>query len=484
MLPLEAQEKLTVEPFNNTVSEKIKDNQIIRFIEGVLDHPLVISYWCLLNYAPVSGLFMNLYFQTKGIPEETLKYYRANAVLGVFGQRGFDALIEHFAPDLSFEELERRKLTGSLPSSQRPSLRLRSIFREKTPVLDNEHQESLLTFSALESSKALVNPLKACWQDSPKEDQLGKRIWALQHIGDTFLNPRNRRITEAAWDRCAILDQMGEQFETAFGRRRNPHISCGEMIFSLKVIRASLAKEEAPRALKAMFDFFKQSIIGIARYIDKESKDPIYPGIMPQKMLEEEMVEAAWGLISVANRRALTGTNGAEEKEIENARMTLAKIITPDSSSSFSDSLKKTIMILNLAEESRIPFFSESWLKSHFGSGQFKPVFVKKINEAGEVTLKLDSDLILFRSGSQKASLQDYPLFAALALRFPYQPEIKIVDENDITWALNAEAVRQQFFQDSPPKTDISVNSFISLEGEFQPREYRPIEAKRISAQS
>jgi len=436
-----------LQPSPPSFLERIKTSPMIKLAEGVATHPWVALYWLHANYLPISGLFVNSYAKMKGIPEESIQYHRADAIFKLFGLKGLQALVDHFAPEISIEELMRRRLADSLP----PSQQLRRTFGMESPLLDK----------GLPVLEADISDMSKSGKE--QRNLVEQRVLAWDHILNTFLNPKRReKMTYPHSDRVAALRRVTDQIVTAPGRRGHPRFLCEEIIFASRVIRESLAREEAPEALEATGVFFSQTILAIARLIDGEGKDPIYPGVMPQTTLEEEMVAAALGLVSVANRR----TNGADQ-EIENTLSVLGKIKTPDSGPNFTASVKKAMEILELVNHNEIPFYRQSFLRRHFGAGLYNPVFSKVIN-GSELTLKLDKDLNLFSSETNKPTIKDYRLFTALAMRFPFNHEITIIDGNGIVWALNIEAVRGQLFQGTP--TDEVINSFISLAGEFQPR--------------
>lgn len=422
--------------------EKIHAGRIIELAKGVATHPWVAIYWALSNHL-ISAQLINLYAGMKGIPEESIKYCRADSVLTVFGPLGLKALVDHFAPDISVKELMRRKRADSLP----PSQQLRRTFGMESPLLDK----------GLPVLEADISDISKSGKE--QRNLVEQRVLAWDHILNTFLNPKRReKMTYPHSDRVAALRLVTDQIVTAPGRRGHPRFLCEEILFASRVIRESLAREEAPEVLETMAELFSQATVGIARLIDSERKDPIYPGIMPQAALEEEMVEAAWGLISVSLRLP-----DRAEEEIENTRKILGNIITTGSTSTFTDSVRKTQEILMLADQ-YIPPFSRSWLEDHFKAGQFNRIFTKVIN-GSELTLKLNKDLSLFPC--------DYPFLSALAMRFPFHPEITIIDGNDIEWSINLEAIREQLSQGTP--TGEVINSFISLAGEFQPRKFELI---------
>jgi len=444
-----------LQPSPPSFLEKIKESPLGRYAGAVVDHPWVAGYWALSNHL-ISAQLINLYAEMKGIPEESIKLSRAEGVLKVFGPWALKALIDHFAPEIDIDELKRRRGLEYLP----PSKRLRKTFRKKSPLLDKGLPALGTDISAPSES------------EEDRRNLLQERDWAFHHILNTFRDPKSRLITEAFFDRVVILREMAIQFLKAPGERRNPSITCDEMILFSMVIRKSLAREEAPRALEETSRTLYEAITGMARFIDMERKDQIYPGTMPQKALEEQIVALAWGLTSLAKRKTSNGKNAAGE-EIKNTRIILGKIKTPDSG--FADSLGQALNILELADRGDIPTYSHAWLKAHFEAGQFNPVLTK-IVKGDEVTLKLDKDLRLLTSATDKATLNDYRFFSALAIRFPFQDEITIIEGNGIVWVINLEAVREQLLQGSP-KSDEAVNNFISLAGESRPIEFQLIKS-------
>jgi len=479
-------------PHPTSLPENVK-----MYLKGMMKHPLVGTYWFFVNHAPVSGFGANLLSYMIGLPPETMRYIRAHMVLKICGREGLEVLIQHFAPDISIEELERRIAAGS--SKKLPSQQFREAFSFESPFLPDPPTPTVDTAGRLAIAQ-LIYQFGLTTQPSRKsgiratppggKTALEKRAWAFRHMAEILLHRETReRKPLVEYDRAKVFDVLAGQFETAYARRRNPDISWEEMVLTMEMTKASLALEEAPEVLERMAKFFSEAATGLARYVYSEIREPVYPGNLTQEILgilEREMVDAAWGL-SVAERGSFKNVRDTASVEITNAETILegiqnslaplAKCPYQSALSNFAAALERTINILKLAHRDDIPSYTHSWLKSHFGASQSQRIFTPTINENG-VILRLDRDLTFLRSGLQsetnRAAINDYPLFVALALRYPFHKEITVIDGSGTVRVIKTNLVREQLLQ-GPPNRDGDVNPFISLVGESSPVEILPV---------
>jgi hypothetical protein len=461
-------------------------------LKDVVDHPFVAAYWFFVNHAPVSGYGANLISSMIGLPPETMQYIRAHMVFKIFGRESLETLIQHFAPDISIEELERRIAAGS---SKPPSQQFREAFSFESPFLPNPPTPAVDTAGRLAIAQ-LIYQFGLTTQPSRKsgiratpprgKTALEKRAWAFRHMAEILLHRETReRKPLVEYDRAKVFDVLAGQFETAYARRRNPDISWEEMVLTMAMTKASLALEEAPEVLEATAKFFSEAATGLARYVYSEIREPVDPDNLTQEIsgiLEGEIVDAAWGLLSVAERGSLKNVRDTTSVEITNAetilkgmRKSLASLVTCPSQSelsNFAAALERAINILELAHRDDIPPYTRSWLQLHFGASRFQEIFTPTINKDG-VILRLDRDLTFLRSETNMAAIDDYPLFVALALRYPFHNDITVIDGSGTVRVIRTNLVREQLFQE-PPNRDGDINPFISLVGDSSPVQTRP----------